>query len=1113
RKQELVQVDVKKRVKSSIPEKRQITTDFQSRPGSSTETTKFAYSNIQSSSEESSLDSFSSEASSPEIPEERNHKEVSPSAYGALVWAQFENWRPSPAIIIDPNEVIEHPQNGNLCIFWLGYNQVGDISKKNTTDFVEHFSKHYAQRTSEQQYKRGVFQALQECHHRAGKKANLNIDSSNIKSLVLWAQKKFPLKEGQLKDLRTNAKSSLLSAYVSQYLSVIKKVETYSNVQEWNKKIDYLNEVRDNRRDVKLVCITCPDVELPVVAQHPIYEGGLCNTCKTDREFMNKNIEDEDKSNLCCVCMRPGKIVICSTCSNGYCESCIRLLVDSKEFRNVKKLDPWECYLHNDDDHIVGLMKKRANWEDNINILETPQLKVPIDETPDITSFMPKRKMKILSLYDGIGSGLVALHKLGIQVEKCYASEIDESAITVTSVQFDMDSINNKQQTELIHVGDVENYTKVLIKEQGPFDLLIGGSPCNDLANVNPRRRGLFDPESSGQLFFHYFRILKEIQSLQGSKTHLFWLFENVFHMPEKYKKQINIFLGCDPVVVDAQYFTAMRRKRNFWGNIPRMYDPLPSELLSNTPKLQNYLAKVRDRIAIVDQIKTVTSNNDCFKIGGNVECPIKQGDDLKMPMLRELEALFGFPNSWTDVGINNQERKAQLARSWCVQVIMHILNPLKKYFLTDDDISHTMPSVADGNYNKFCNKLSKKASNLHISPKQKNLILMAKKNKIQSNLESQSRLNSEESATSSMVDSAEFEQLQTNAQKLFKITSVTTLEENYKKENVEIIDLSDSEIEDMEIDTADKKSPSPPALNPRKRCPSTSPRTRTPSPNVMSSEQTMPLSNIAAPRPISPFPSISKCNENDSDSKEEEEDELPDLNDTSSESPASLKNYQSKEDHRMKSHRLGDSLPNNMSGINILSPEDISSKTNTLECTPIIETIIKSSFDVNKKINSRGETAMIKACMHNKLDEVRSLLLVPGIDVNIADNAGWTPLHEAALKNHVEIISLILDHTPPDISLRCNIAKKGGAGMTALHDAVDEGNKEAAILLLEYGGEQLLNIENEDGHKPHDLTKNESMKRLLESYEGKQGKMDDSPGIKLKTNLKKLRLSQNSHN
>lgn len=156
--------------------------------------------------------------------------------------------------------------------------------------------------------------------------------------------------------------------------------------------------------------------------------------------------------------------------------------------------------------------------------------------------------MKVLSLFDGISCSRVALEKAGIPVEAYYASEIDKYAIEVSA----------KNWPEIIQIGGVE-------KVEGDdgftntIDLLIGGSPCQDLSIAKKDRKGL-DGERSG-LFWEYVRILKEIKPK-------YFILENVASMPKEAKQLITETLGVEPIMIDAQLVSAQRRKRLFWTNI-----------------------------------------------------------------------------------------------------------------------------------------------------------------------------------------------------------------------------------------------------------------------------------------------------------------------------------------------------------------------------------------------------------------------------------------------------------------------------------------------------------------------------------------------------------------
>jgi DNA-methyltransferase (dcm) len=152
--------------------------------------------------------------------------------------------------------------------------------------------------------------------------------------------------------------------------------------------------------------------------------------------------------------------------------------------------------------------------------------------------------MKVLSLFDGISCGRVALERAGIPVELYVACEIDKYAIQVST----------KNYPDIVRGGDVRQF-----HGEG-FDLLIGGSPCQDLSIAKKDRKGL-DGDRSG-LFWEYVRILREVKPK-------WFLLENVASMPKKDKDIITAELGVEPVLFNASLVSAQSRKRLFWTNIP----------------------------------------------------------------------------------------------------------------------------------------------------------------------------------------------------------------------------------------------------------------------------------------------------------------------------------------------------------------------------------------------------------------------------------------------------------------------------------------------------------------------------------------------------------------
>lgn len=152
--------------------------------------------------------------------------------------------------------------------------------------------------------------------------------------------------------------------------------------------------------------------------------------------------------------------------------------------------------------------------------------------------------MRVLSLFDGISCARVALERAGIEVETYYASEIDKHAIAVSK----------KNYPDIVQLGSVVGLTP-----PEEIDLLIGGSPCQDLSIAKKDRKGL-DGDRSG-LFWEYVRIKDECKPT-------YFILENVASMPKKDRDIITTTLGVQPVLFNASLVSAQCRKRLFWTNL-----------------------------------------------------------------------------------------------------------------------------------------------------------------------------------------------------------------------------------------------------------------------------------------------------------------------------------------------------------------------------------------------------------------------------------------------------------------------------------------------------------------------------------------------------------------
>lgn len=171
-----------------------------------------------------------------------------------------------------------------------------------------------------------------------------------------------------------------------------------------------------------------------------------------------------------------------------------------------------------------------------------------------------EKRIKVLSLFDGISCARVALESAGFKVEKYFASEIDKHAVQVSQ----------KNYPDIVQLGDVCGITAKSVAGGG-IDLLIGGSPCQDLSIANTNRKGLAGSRSG--LFYEYVRILKKVKPK-------YFVLENVASMSQESRDTISKELGVQPIMIDAGLVSAQIRRRLFWTNIPGVAVPKNREIL-----------------------------------------------------------------------------------------------------------------------------------------------------------------------------------------------------------------------------------------------------------------------------------------------------------------------------------------------------------------------------------------------------------------------------------------------------------------------------------------------------------------------------------------------------
>jgi DNA-cytosine methyltransferase len=196
--------------------------------------------------------------------------------------------------------------------------------------------------------------------------------------------------------------------------------------------------------------------------------------------------------------------------------------------------------------------------------------------------------MNVLSLFDGMSCGRIALERVGIQVNNYFASEIDKYAIQVAKANY----------PDTIHVGNVQDVMWPETFEGMQIDLLIGGSPCQGFSFAG-KQLNFDDPRS--KLFWEFVRLLKECKPK-------YFLLENV-RMKKEYMDVITEALGVEPILINSSLVSAQNRQRYYWTNIP--VDGLPND---KDIKLKDILED-----GFTDRDKAYCLDANYFK-GGNLK-------------------------------------------------------------------------------------------------------------------------------------------------------------------------------------------------------------------------------------------------------------------------------------------------------------------------------------------------------------------------------------------------------------------------------------------------------------------------------------------------------------
>jgi len=275
----------------------------------------------------------------------------------------------------------------------------------------------------------------------------------------------------------------------------------------------------------------------------------------------------------------------------------------------------------------------------------------------------------VLSLFDGMSCGQLALDTLGIKVNNYFASEIDPYAIKIAKKNYP----NTK------HIGSVVDVKGADLPK---IDLLIGGSPCQSFSNAG-ERTGM---DGKSKLFWEFVRILKETNPT-------YFLLENV-RMKKEWENIITEQLGVKPILINSRLVSAQNRPRLYWTNIPNIEQPLDRGLLLKdilqetwddkfnlSEKACDYMSRLRNGKPRWEY-HTNPLNGKSACLTANMYKGVPYGvikEQLRRLTPVECERLQTVPDNYT-AGVSDTQRFKMLGNGWTIDVIAHILMNMKYY-------------------------------------------------------------------------------------------------------------------------------------------------------------------------------------------------------------------------------------------------------------------------------------------------------------------------------------------------------------------------------------------------------------------------------------------------
>lgn len=250
--------------------------------------------------------------------------------------------------------------------------------------------------------------------------------------------------------------------------------------------------------------------------------------------------------------------------------------------------------------------------------------------------------MNVLSLFDGISVGQIALNRAGIKYDKYYASEIDVRAIKVTQ--------HNYPNT--IQLGSVIDIKSDSLPK---IDLILGGSPCQGFSRVG---KGLNFEDPRSKLFFEFVRLLSACKPR-------FFLLENV-KMKKEYRDIVSNYLKVDPILINSSLVSAQNRERYYWTNIKSVNQPNDKNIILNkTIKIRGH-SYFKEKIYNPNKLPSLTTSRNDYLVFDNGK--------FRYLNPNEREWLQTIDKDYTSSGLSATIRNQLLGNCWTADIIVHIL-------------------------------------------------------------------------------------------------------------------------------------------------------------------------------------------------------------------------------------------------------------------------------------------------------------------------------------------------------------------------------------------------------------------------------------------------------